>query len=513
MIGTTVGKYRIVGQLGRGATGIVYKAIDETLDREVAIKALNPDLADTNLIKRFRVEATTLAKLNHPEIATIYELLRTDGELLMVMELVRGETLEQLSQRVGSLGPESAAHLAAKILSALDHAHRAGIVHRDMKPANVMVTESGRVKIMDFGIARVRGGEHLTRDGFSVGTPAYMSPEQVLGEDLDGRADVYSVGVILYRLLTGALPFDADTPMAMLRQHVAECPTPLHVHKADLPEWCEPIVQRALSKVPDERFSTAEEFRAELAQAIGTGTRIDLSQVPLVASGSSTSSSGDSSGWQTLHISTADAPVSFANAVAAVGRSAAKWFRSITSRLDSPTLVHTAKQLARRWEIPLLVVAALVGMAAYSALGGKGISPIVADAAPPATFHAKALAGSGSVERDVTLLVGDGRITITEEGAPSASLHSIAYGDVLSVTYSRTVHPMWKSPKGSVSVQRSDGGKLGRFGIFVARHWIVLQTNTETEFIVLRVEEDQARRVLTTIAERTGRTPETIVAR
>lgn len=494
MIGTTVGKYRIVGQLGRGATGIVYKAIDETLDREVAIKALNPDLADTDLIKRFRAEATTLAKLNHPEIATIYELLRTDRELLMVMELVRGETLEQLSQRVGPLAPESAAHLVAKILSALDHAHRAGIVHRDMKPANVMVTESGRVKIMDFGIARVRGAEHMTRDGFSVGTPAYMSPEQVLGQDLDGRADVYSVGVILYRLLTGVLPFDADTPMAMLRQHVGESPTPLHVHKADLPDWCEPIVQRALSKVPDERFPTAEEFRAELAQATGTGTRLELSQVPPVASSSFTSSSGDSSGWQTLRISTTDVPVSFAVTAAAAGRFAAKWFRG-------------------RWEIPLLVVAALVGMAAYSALGGEGMSPIVADAAPPVTFHAKALAGSGSVERDVTLLVGDGRITITEDGAPSASLHSVEYGDVVSVTYSRTVHPMWKSPKGSVSVARSDGGKLGRFGIFVARHWIVLQTDTDTEFVVLRVEEEQARPVLTTIAERTGRPPQTILGR
>jgi len=129
------------------------------------------------------------------------------------------------------------------------------------------------------------------------------------------------------------------------------------------------------------------------------------------------------------------------------------------------------------------------------------------------TYHAKALVGPGNGERDVTLLVGDGRITITEDATSSASLYSIGYGRVLSVTYSRTVHPMWKSPKGGVLVARGDGGKLGRFGIFVARHWIVLQTDTETEFIVLRVEEDHARRVLTTIAERTGRTPETIAAR
>ena len=511
MIGTTVGKYRIVGQLGRGATGIVYKAIDETLDREVAIKALNPDLADTNLIKRFRVEATTLAKLNHPEIATIYELLGTDRELLMVMELVRGETLEQLSQRVGSLGPESAAHLAAKILSALDHAHRAGIVHRDMKPANVMVTESGRVKIMDFGIARVRGAERMTRDGFSVGTPAYMSPEQVLGEHVDGRADVYSVGVIFYRLLTGRLPFEADNPMVMLQRHVADVPAALHAHRADLPEWCEVVVQRALAKLPDDRFPTAEDFRAALAAATGARATVETVKVFAVAGGGSAQSGGDSDGWQTLPIS-GTAAVPAGEHWAAGARWAPTWIATM-GRPDLTPLVHRAKQVARHGEVLLLFAAALVGMMAYSALGGEGISPIVADAAPAVTFHAKALVGSGRRERDVALQVGDGRITVTDEAAPSAPLYAIAYGRVVSVTYSRSVHPLSKSPKGHVPVVRSEGGTLGRFGIFVARHWIVLQTDTDTEFVVLRVEEEQARSVLTTIAERTGRPPETILAR
>jgi serine/threonine-protein kinase len=140
MIGTIVGKYRIVALLGRGATGIVYKAVDETLDREVAVKVLNPLYAAGDIMKRFRSEATTLAKLSHPEIATIHELLRTDTNLLMVMELVRGETLEVLSERNGPMSPELAGHILDGILSALEHAHRAGIVHRDLKPANVMVT-------------------------------------------------------------------------------------------------------------------------------------------------------------------------------------------------------------------------------------------------------------------------------------------------------------------------------------------------------------------------------------
>jgi serine/threonine protein kinase len=186
MIGTTVGKYRIIGQLGRGGTGMVYRAMDETLGREVAVKTLSGGLGETDILKRFRAEATILARLNHPEIATIYELFRSETDLLMVMELVRGETLEQLASRVGPLSPIRAASLSDRILSALEHAHRAGVVHRDMKPANVMVTDGGGVKIMDFGVARVRGAEHMTMDG--TGRPVFgrrgaLSPA-------DGRASI-----------------------------------------------------------------------------------------------------------------------------------------------------------------------------------------------------------------------------------------------------------------------------------------------------------------------------------
>src|SRR5919106_1252277 len=218
MIGRTIGKYRIVGQLGRGGAGIVYRAVDETLNRDVAIKTLNPDLADTEILKRFRAEATTLARLNHPQIATIYELFRSDADLLMVMEFVPGETLEKMAERLAPLPIERAAHFTDQILSALEHAHRAGVVHRDMKPANVMVTPTGTIKIMDFGIARVRGAEQMTIDGRLMGTPAYMPPEQVLGQEVDGRADLYSVGVVFYRLLTGALPFTSDTAIGMLQR-------------------------------------------------------------------------------------------------------------------------------------------------------------------------------------------------------------------------------------------------------------------------------------------------------
>ena len=280
MLGTTVGKYKILERLGRGGMGVVYKALDETLDREVAIKVINSDLGEAEVMKRFRAEAMSLARLNHPGIATIYELHRHEEDLLMVMEFVRGETLQTLSERLGALAPQHAAHLCTQVLDALGHAHRAGIVHRDLKPANVMVTDAGVVKVMDFGIARMIGGEHHTTAGFMMGTPAYMAPEQVLGQEIDGRADLYSVGVLFYRLLTRELPFQADTAIAMARKQVAEEPTPLGTFRPDLPAWCDIVIDRALAKSPDARFQTAEEFRAAILAAVNPVT---LGEMPTMA--------------------------------------------------------------------------------------------------------------------------------------------------------------------------------------------------------------------------------------
>ena len=278
MIGRTLGKYRIVGQLGRGGAGVVYKAVDETLNRDVAIKTLSPDLANTEVMTRFRAEATILARLNHPQIATIYELFKSEGELLMVMEFVRGESLDKLTERLGPVAPDRAAYLIDLILQALEHAHGAGIVHRDIKPANVMVTDEGGVKIMDFGIARVLGAEQKTVDFRLMGTPAYMSPEQVMGEVVDGRSDLYSVGVLFYRLLSGALPFSADTALAMLQRQIRDTPIPLAAHGHGLPDWCDQIVQRALAKTPADRFQTAVEFRTTLAAATGPLPMADLAK-------------------------------------------------------------------------------------------------------------------------------------------------------------------------------------------------------------------------------------------
>ena len=233
------------------------------------------------MLKRFRAEAVTLARLNHPGIATIYELHhQQEDELLMVMEFVRGETFHDLSDRIGPLAPPQAAHLCMQVLDALGHAHRGGVVHRDLKPANLMITDAGTVKVMDFGIARVLGSEHFTHGGYMMGTPAYMAPEQVLGREIDGRADLYSVGVVLYRLLTGHLPFNADTAISMVQMQISEAPTPILNFRSDLPPWCVTIIDRALAKSPADRFQSAEEFRAALLAAV---TPQALGEMPTIA--------------------------------------------------------------------------------------------------------------------------------------------------------------------------------------------------------------------------------------
>lgn len=502
MIGIRVGKYRIVAQLGRGATGIVYKAVDETLDREVAIKVLHPALADSEMMKRFRAEATILARLSHPEIATIYELLPAETNLLMVMELVRGETLEELCAGVGPMPPDRAACLTDRMLSALAHAHHAGIVHRDMKPANVMVTESGGVKIMDFGIARIRGGEHMTLDGCAIGTPAYMAPEQVLGEEVDGRADLYSVGVIFYRLLAGKLPFDADTPMAILQQQMAETPPPLCVHREALPEWCDAIVQRALAKAAGDRFQSAEEFRAALAQAAGTvGSVVPAGPLTLPHA-------RDRAVLQ-------DAPPCETVAVpraAAEGEAPSAEPPVVTK---GEMLLRRGKDWARAREGLLLALFIVSGGLGYLALDRSPFRPvtsIAADALPAVAFKARVLVSTAARqrEREVRVLLADGRVRVMADDGSATPLHEVPYGNVRSISYSRGRDPMWKSPKGAAAVVRSTGGTLGKLGIFVDRHWVSLQTDGDPQFIVLRVDEGLARRMLTALEERTGRTPATV---
>ena len=278
MIGRTIGKYRIVGQLGRGGAGVVYKAVDETLHRDVAVKTSKPRS------RQYRSHVALPGGSDDPratEPSADRDHLRavpgrwrpSDGDGVRARRIAR-----QAVRASGRASPERAAYVIDLILSALEHAHRAGVVHRDVKPANVMVTDEGSIKIMDFGIARVLGAEQKTVDFRLMGTPAYMSPEQVLGEEVDGRSDLYSVGVLFYRLLAGALPFAADTALGMLQRQIRDTPIPLCAHRGGLPEWCETIVQRALAKVQADRFQSAEEFREELSRATGPLAMADIAK-------------------------------------------------------------------------------------------------------------------------------------------------------------------------------------------------------------------------------------------
>jgi predicted Ser/Thr protein kinase len=430
-----IGKYRIVAQLGRGGMGTVYKAVDETLDREVAIKILNPELADTEIMKRFRAEATTLAKLNHPEIATIYELFRSENDLLMVMEFVRGETLDKLSDRLGPLPPERAAYLIDRVLAALEHAHRAGIVHRDMKPANVMVTENDGVKIMDFGIARVRGAEHVTIDGYMMGTPAYMAPEQVLGQEVDGRADLYSVGVVFYRLLTGTLPFKADTAIGMVQKQISDAPTPLRLHRDGLPDWCEGLLQRSLAKSPAERFQTAEEFRTAIGRATGRLAAEETSAssaTELEATTAVDLVTGTPPVEKLAIAPTSSAPVLAPSTVASMAPDAPSTLMPIARVM--PTTIEGATIVLRRGHFALAgtmlgIVALGVAVLAYVALRRPASAPtIVSTTNPsPAASAAPSTLAPASAPRDQMWPTGTSSITrdpdpsrsaATTEGAP-----------------------------------------------------------------------------------------------
>ena len=234
----------------------MYAGIDTKIGREVAIKFLRPELAsDPSFVDRFLAEAKSLGRLNHPNIATLYELPQEDDHVCMIMELVRGRTVEQIIQdRHGPLGTTESLAILAQVADGLSYAHEQGVIHRDIKPSNLMVTESGRVKIMDFGIARVRGSDRMTRAGSAVGTPLYMSPEQCRGVEGDERSDIYSLAVVLYELLAGAPPFKGTTDFELTKAHIGKPPPPLIPRIVGVEPPLESAIMTALSKRPEQRF-------------------------------------------------------------------------------------------------------------------------------------------------------------------------------------------------------------------------------------------------------------------
>ncbi|MDQ3649252.1 MAG: protein kinase [Acidobacteriota bacterium] len=280
MIGNIVGNYKITEKIGEGGMGSVFKGIDLMLEREVAIKVLRPELAgQPEVVERFRAEAVTLAKLNHPKIATLYSFFRHRDDFLMVMEFVRGETLGDVINRQGAMRCEQAIPMFCQALEGIEHAHSLGIIHRDVKPGNVMFTATGAVKVMDFGIARVLGSSRMTRAGHLIGTIEYMSPEQVKGRDTDARSDIYSSGIVLYEMLTGRVPFSSDSEFDLMKSQVEDAPPPLRHFSIGIPGPVEQIVLLALAKNPHDRFESAGEFREALLDTGVSGRLHDNSQL------------------------------------------------------------------------------------------------------------------------------------------------------------------------------------------------------------------------------------------
>lgn len=261
MIGSVVGNYKIISELGEGGVGTVYKGVDTMLDREVAIKVLRPELVSNNsVVERFRSEAVTLAKLNHPNIATLFSLFRQGNELFMILEFVEGETVEDILQRRGAISTEEALPFFCQALNGLNYAHKLKIVHRDIKPSNMILTSDNVLKILDFGIARLLGSSRMTKVGNIIGTLEYMSPEQIRGEETDARSDIYGLGIMLYEILTGRLPFESENEFALMKAHTEDMPALPRSLNADIPKEIEAAIIKAISKNPDERFQDADEF-------------------------------------------------------------------------------------------------------------------------------------------------------------------------------------------------------------------------------------------------------------
>lgn len=263
-----LGRYEVIGLLGSGGIGQVYAAQDQMLGRTVALKALRPEFSsDRTFLERFHAEAASLARLSHQNIATLYDLQADGQQLYMIMELVRGHTLEAALVRSKRLGVEEALAVTAQTIAGLAYAHRMGVIHRDIKPSNLMLTDSGMLKIMDFGIARVRGSQRLTRTGNIVGTLAYVAPEQIKGGEGDERSDLYSLASVVYEMLAGDPPFNAGTEYELIRAQVEASPEKLRTRLDTVPAALDDALMRALAKDPQQRFASVEEFGQALGSA------------------------------------------------------------------------------------------------------------------------------------------------------------------------------------------------------------------------------------------------------
>ncbi|HLB50366.1 MAG TPA: serine/threonine-protein kinase, partial [Anaerolineales bacterium] len=266
---TIGGRYKIETLLGQGGMSAVYKGTDPNLRRTVAIKLIHPHLAaDPEFVRRFEEEAAAVAQLRHPNIIQVHDFNHDGDTYFMVLEFVAGQSLQEQLKSFHATGKrlplDETIRIMATVCDAVHYAHERGMIHRDLKPANVMINASGQPILMDFGVAKILGGQHHTATGAIVGTPTYISPEQVRGERPDHRADIYSLGVMLYEMISGRVPFDAETALSIMLKHLNDPVPNLHALNTDAPDSMIAIVDKALAKQPENRFESAHDMAAAL---------------------------------------------------------------------------------------------------------------------------------------------------------------------------------------------------------------------------------------------------------
>ena len=402
LVGSSLGKYRVVARLGRGGMAEVYKAYQPGLDRYVGIKVLHAHLVDDpDFIGRFEREALAIGKLRHPNIVQAVDFDR-DGEIyFMAMEFIDGPTLkDEMKARRAANQPfslEEVSRIFTALCSAIDYAHSRGMVHRDIKPANVMINDEGQVVLTDFGIARIMGATQYTQTGALSGTPAYMSPEQGQGERGDERSDIYSLGVMLYEMVTGAVPYDADTPFAVIMKHISEpLPLPTSVDP-NIPNNVEAVIVKAMEKSADDRYQTAGEMARAMRDAVGLSADDNLRMTPLVIVAPPP---------KIQQIEHDTGPISSMQQRTVAGSQTTGGTTTVTQTGDMGATTVSAAPPAKKTPILLLllggaaVIIALIGVIGFLVLGSSPDS----DTDPEATQDAiaQAIAGTSTAESAIS---------------------------------------------------------------------------------------------------------------
>jgi TPR repeat protein/tRNA A-37 threonylcarbamoyl transferase component Bud32 len=429
-----IGQYEITELLGEGGIGQVYAARDTVLGREVAIKSLRPAmLADESFVERFRAEAINLARLNHQNITTLYSLTQEEAIPYMVMELVRGQTLDVILQgKDGHFAVNEALAIIGQAADGLAYAHAHDVIHRDVKPSNLMITDAGLLKIMDFGIARLQGSQHLTRDGSIVGTLAYMAPEQLRSEETDERSDLYSLAIVLYEMLSGSVPFAAASDYDLMRAQISDPPDRIGKRIAGLDAHIDNAIMKALSKKPSDRYPSVSAFKdalggsaapADSVTIVQKATRLigtlpaSISALPAAAAAAVAAPERSS-----IFVAVRGIAVGATLALAATG--AFLLFRSGGS--PSPEVAATTKDARSAASAPV-PVAATAPPSAASAGGGRpssaspSTSPAIAPLSNPYQFGAPGSRAAAPAEEARTLPLIDTAPSRPAEGMVTPS--------------------------------------------------------------------------------------------